>query len=192
MSILKPLKDQLSGASRYAQIALAAECADRVYTIYKEYWAGAFYESVKQSVDLAWTYAQGNPFDEEQLKSYLVELEDIVDFYYEEGITETAESVNTVFLLLQAISTNGEDSTTSVARALSSAKVAAQFAEAAVNKRMPEESKMTVAFLYEEKWQESALKIIDGWTDVANKEMFAPIREETQPWLRYWLDNSVR
>lgn len=185
MDIFESEKKRLASAGRYAQIALAAECADRVYPIYEAYWTGSYYETVKQSIELGWSYAQGNQIDENLLQVNLSELEDLVNYYYEEDISELAETVNTVFLLLQAINRNDEDTLTAVAQCLSAAQAAALYTETMVNLHVPAKTDEEIAAGYEEAWQESALKIIDGWSGCANKELFTPIREEElQPWLK--------
>lgn len=189
MDIFESEKRSLAAAGRFAQIALAAECAERIYPIYQAYWVGSYYESVKQSIELAWSYAMGNQIDEDQLQANLEELGDLVNYYYEEGISELAETVNSVFLLLQAVSGNEEETIVAVAQCLGAIQAAALYTEAMVNQRMPVKSDEEVAAAYEEAWQESALKIIDGWSDYASKEMFAPIREEDlPPWLKKCFD----
>lgn len=186
MSLIESLKEQLNKTNRYARIALAAECSYRVFPVYERYWIGDFEDVVKQSIELGWSCAQGDKVDETILKDSMAELEDIVKFYSDEGISELSATIYTVYNLLKSVTSESEDDNKlAVAKCLIAARNSAKYTEAMVNIHSPKDSQEEIAAVYEKQWQDSALKLIEGWSGFATKDIFAEIREkEPQPWLK--------
>jgi hypothetical protein len=192
MSLFESLKNRLQSTSRFAQIALAAECADRVYPIYEEYWIGSYYESVKQSIELARSLSLGDEIDEKVVQSSLTELQDLVEFYREEGIDILSATITVVLRVLQAINSSDDECLVAVTRCLISTLDTAQSAEAMANQSTPKNSRVKVAISQEKEWQDSALQIIDGWSGIANQNMFQTCGEKPPTWLLDWLERSQR
>jgi hypothetical protein len=110
-----------------------AECADRVYPIYEEYWIGIYYESVRKSIELARSLSLGDKIDESVVPSSLTELQNFVEFYREEGIDILSTTVTVVPRVLQAISNSDDECLVAVTRCLISTLETAQSAEAMAN-----------------------------------------------------------
>lgn len=190
MDLIDSLIGRLRKASSYAQIALAAECADRVYPIYEEYQVGTYSKSVRRSIEIGWSYACRATVDEAEIQSCLAEVQDIVEFYREEGIDVLGDTVTVVLRVLQALTPDEEKSSLAVARALVSARDAAQSAEAMANLEKPKASRTEVAAEEESAWQERALSVIDGRKGVAIGNMFESLDDKPPRWFQDWKQHS--
>jgi hypothetical protein len=163
-----------------------------VYPIYEEYSVGTYYKSVRRSIEIGWSYACGARVDEAEIQSCLAELQDIVEFYREEGIDVLGDIVTVVLRVLQALTPDEEKSSLAVARALVSARDAAQSAEAMANLETPKASRTEVAAAEETAWQDRALSVIDGWKGVAIRNMFESLDDKPPRWLQDWKQRSRR
>jgi hypothetical protein len=186
MSLITQLTERLHKGSRHARIALGAECADRVYPIYEEYWSGDFSESVRRSVDLVWSYASGSAIDEADVRACITEVRDLVDYYGEEEISILLQTVSVVLYSLESLTDDDAASTKSVARSLVGARDVAQSAEAMANEGVPRDSRKKWAMAWEEEWQDRALSIVDGWKGLAKRDMFDALDDRPPKWVLDW------
>ena len=193
MSLIEKLQRQLAKTSNNCQLALAAECGNRVVTVYQEYWVGTFFESVESSIDIGWDFAKGNPVDVKAIDGLVVQLRDLVEFYYEEGIEVLATTVTVPLRILQAISSgNDDDISLNIARSLIAARDTAQFAEAMANINLPEDERVELAMQEEIAWQENAIVIGESWTEEVKNDMFKNAGKSPPDWIKFWLEHSVR
>lgn len=192
MSLGEDLSRRVQGVSRPIRTALAAECGSRVLPVYEEYWVGDYFESVKQSVDMAWAFACGTPFDPAELERCLAELADVVAFYNEEGIDVLSNATTVVLRVLQCLADDEEESLRAVGRAMVSTLGTAQSAESMANRGTPAEPKKKVAMAEEEAWQDRAIAIARSWTDPCTRTMFDGAGAKPADWLQDWLQRSKR
>jgi hypothetical protein len=186
MSLIEELTERLRKGSRHARIALGAECGARVYPIYDEYWVGDFYESVRRSVDLVWSYASGSTIDEADSRACIQEVKKILDFYGDEEISILLQTVSVILYALEALTEDDAASTLAVARSLAVARDVAQSAEAMANEGVPRGSRTQWAAAWEEDWQNRALAVIDGWKGLARRDMFDVLDDKPPKWLLDW------
>jgi hypothetical protein len=183
MSLVDSLLPRLRTASRHVQIALAAECGDRVYPIYEEYWSGVYSSVVRRAVEIGWSHACGESIDEQEIRAAHTELEGIVDFYDEDEFDLLARTVGTIRYLLSSLSSDAEESTLSVARALIAAQAVARFAESLANQGTAAAAKANGALHEEKQWQDRALTFIDGRKGPATRGMFDDLVGKAPNWL---------
>jgi hypothetical protein len=186
MSLIEELMERLRKGSRHARIALAAECGARVYPIYDEYWVGDFYESVRRSVNLVWSYASGSTIDDADARACAQEVKEILDFYGDEEISILLQTVSVILYALESLTEDDAASTLAVARSLAVARDVAQSAEAMANEGVPRGSRTEWAVAWEEDWQDHALSIVDGWKGLARRDMFDALDDKPPKWLLDW------
>jgi hypothetical protein len=192
VDLIDDLIARLRPASRLARIALVAECGDRVYPIYEEYWVGEYYESVRRSIDIGWSVASGANVDEVEIQTCLTEVQDLVNYYREEGIDVLGAAVTVVLRVLQSLASDEEAHLMAVARGLVSARDTAQSAEAAANQSTPASNRTKVAMREEEAWQTAALALIQESKGVPTRSMFDPLNDKPPKWLVEWRQRSRR
>jgi hypothetical protein len=192
VDLIDDLIARLRPASRPARIALAAECGDRVYPIYEEYWVGDYYESVRRSIDIGWSVASGEKVDEAEIQKCLAEVQDLVNYYREEGIDVLGAAVTVVLRVLQSLASDEEAHLMAVARGLVSARDTAQSAEAMANQSTPQANRTKLAMREEEAWQSAALALIQEWKGVPTRGMFDPLDDKPPKWLVEWRQRSRR
>jgi hypothetical protein len=81
MDLIDSLVRRVRNASPYARIALVAECGDRVFPVYEEYWGGRYYPEVGRSIEIGWSYACGANVEASEIQSCLVKVEELVELY---------------------------------------------------------------------------------------------------------------
>jgi hypothetical protein len=192
MDSIDSLVRHVRSASPYARIALVAECGDRVLPVYEEYWVGTYYPEVGHSIEIGWSCACGAKVDASEIQSCLVKVEDLVDFYYEEGIEVLASTVTVALRVLQSMSPDEEESCLAVARGLVYAVDTANRAEAMANRSTPNPSRTKVAREEEKVWQNQALLRINGWQGFATRTMFDTLGDKPPRWLLDWRSRSQR
>jgi hypothetical protein len=190
MDLIDSLARRVRNASPYARIALVAECGDRVLPVYEEYWVGTYYPEVGHSIEIGWSYASGAKVEVSEIQSCLLRVEDLVDFYYEEGIELLASTVTVVLRVLESMSPIEEESCLAVARGLVYAVDTANQAEAMANQNTPSLSRTKVARAEEKGWQNQALDLINGWQGFATRNMFDSLGEKPPRWLLDWRSRS--
>ena len=186
MTLRQTLALRAKAAGRLAQIALIAETGDRVQPVYQEYMIGTHSDAIARSVEIGWSYACGGVVDDSEVRALITELDDVIEFYGDEGIDVLQSTVMVTLRILQALSPNEDESNRAVGRGLVSARDVAQYAEAMTQQRIPKNSRLESASREEEAWQDAALRLIDGWQNVANGAMFEPLGNNPPAWLADW------
>jgi hypothetical protein len=193
MSLGEDLSRRVRDVSREVRTALAAECGSRVLPVYEEYWVGTYADSIPRSVEIAWAYACGTPFDRAEVQGCLIEVTDVVAFYREEGNDILSNATTVVLRVLQCLDSDDDESLRAVGRAMVSVLNTAQSAESMANRGTPTEPKKKFAVAEEEAWQDRAVTIARGWTGgVAQRTMFDAAGAKPPAWLLDWLKRSKR
>lgn len=193
MSLIQKLIERLRPLKPNARIALAAECAERIYPIYEHCWVGTYSELVRRSIEISWAHACGEKVDQAELEACLIEVRDLVAFYLEDESIEVLSSTVTVVLrALEAITNNEEDSSLAVSRALLSTLSAAQSAEVMTHRKIGGEGQIEVAMQEEKKWQEMAFRLLENKKDfMICRDMFKSLGDKPSKWLTDW-EKSTR
>jgi hypothetical protein len=192
MDLIDSLVRRVRNASPYARTALVAECGDRVFPVYEEYWVGTYYPEVGRSIEIGWSYACGAKVEASEIQSCLVRVEGLVEFYYEEGRELLASTVTVVLRILESMSPVEEESCLAVARGLIYAVDTANQAEAMASQTPPSLSRTRVAREEERAWQNQALQLINGWQGFATRNMFDSLDDKPPRWLLDWKLRSRR
>jgi len=180
------LKQRILPIDMHIRVALLAECATRVFPIYKEYWVGTYYEEVFNSINIAWDFALGNVVNEKEYQNCLVEVDDIVNFYSEEGISILGHSVSVVSSLLYSMVVNEEKSSHATVFGLFSSLDTAASAEAMANIETPINLRKKIAVLEEKEWQEKAICLAENWNGKPTKNMFDSLSANPPNWIINW------
>jgi hypothetical protein len=186
MSWISTMTQRLRGVNRFGRVALAAEAAERVLSVHEKEWTASHAPEVARGIEIAWTFACGNVVDQTEVAACTAELQDLVTYYHEEGITEVAESVTASLRALQSMSTDEQESSLAAARALITAQTVANVCEGYVLEEKPAQRKDGSAMAEEEDWQLKAVILTEGWKGVARKDMFVPLNDKPPKWLVEW------
>lgn len=186
MSWLDTMKQRLQGANRFARSALAAECADRVQQVHERMWSGDYTPEVKRSIEIVRAFSQGTVVDQTEVASCAAELQNMVTYYFEEGISIVAETVTVCLRALHSIQPDEQEALLAAARALATARAVANLAEAEVRAVQPAVRKEGSAVAEEEDWQLKAVQVVQTWKGVAAAEMFEPLNDKPPKWLVEW------
>lgn len=186
MALLDTLINRVRILSPNVRIAVIAECADRVRPIYEEGWEGTYSTAIGRSVEIGWAYALGNPPGGNETRSSLVEVQELVTFYREDGLDLLGDATTVILRLLQALTNKEEECCKAIARGLITTRDTAQSAEAEGNLGPPGAAATEQAVAEEKAWQEAALDVAAGWTGVADRKMFEQLGEKPPKWLKDW------
>jgi hypothetical protein len=174
MEFFNSLVERIARGSRQAALGLAASCGERVIRVYNDFWVGDFFQFPQQAIDIGWGEACGNTQDRDFAESLRRELQELTQYYNEEGITILASSVTVTLRIIEGVvATDRRESALAAARACGSAIYVAELADSYIDPKCPPES--GVARAEEESWVREAAARVESWTGPALRDMFADL-----------------
>ena len=132
MDRIDSLSMRLCRVAPSIRTALVAECLGRVYPIYQEAWSGDYCPAIRRSLELGRMYGCGLPIDPVELQGCKEYVEDVLNYYQEDGYDILSATVTVSFRLLESMSPDEGEAMLAVARGMCSTFDTVNSAEAMV------------------------------------------------------------
>ena len=131
-------------------------------------------------------YGCGLPIDPVELQGCKEYVEDVLNYYQEDGYDILSATVTVSFRLLESMSPDEGEAMLAVARGMCSTFDTVNSAEAMVIDYPLRQRHIEVAVAEEEARQEEALTSVTQWTGIADRKMFDGLGGKPPAWLLAW------